>query len=60
MARTYERWFSTAGFAVVAFDFRHLGESGGTPRQLMSLRRYERIVADQIAFLQRHLVQGSR
>lgn len=40
MLDQYERRFSGAGFAVVAFDFRHLGESGGTPRQLMSLRRY--------------------
>lgn len=36
----YERWFSQAGFAVLAFDFRHLGESEGEPRQLMDLRRY--------------------
>ena len=40
MLDQYERRFSSAGFAVVAFDFRHLGESGGTPRQLMNLGRY--------------------
>lgn len=40
MLDRYEQRFSAAGFAVVAFDFRHLGESGGTPRQLMNLRRY--------------------
>lgn len=40
MLDQYERWFSQAGFAVVAFDFRHLGESGGSPRQLMNFRRY--------------------
>src|SRR4029453_14666710 len=40
MLDQYERWFSAAGFAVLAFDFRHLGESDGEPRQLMSLRRY--------------------
>ena len=51
MLDQYERWFSTAGFAVVAFDFRHLGESGGTPRQLMSLRRYFGDIDAAIAFI---------
>jgi uncharacterized protein len=27
--------FNAAGFSVLAFDFRRLGESGGTPRQLV-------------------------
>jgi len=31
MLDQYERWFSAAGFAVLAFDFRHLGESDGEP-----------------------------
>src|SRR4029450_4417670 len=42
MLDQYERWFSAAGFAVLAFDFRHLGESDGEPRQLMSLTRHFR------------------
>ncbi len=40
MLGQYEKWFSQAGLAVLAFDFRHLGESGGEPRQLVSARRY--------------------
>jgi alpha/beta superfamily hydrolase len=51
MLDQYERWFSQAGFAVVAFDFRHLGESGGAPRQLMSLGRYAEDIDAALAFI---------
>src|SRR5687768_836825 len=51
MLDQYERWFSEAGIAVLAFDFRHLGESGGTPRQLMSLRRYFEDIDAALAFI---------
>lgn len=49
MLGQYETWFSAAGFAVLAFDFRHLGESGGEPRQLVSQRRYARDVDAALA-----------
>jgi pimeloyl-ACP methyl ester carboxylesterase len=50
MLGQYERWFAQAGLAVVAFDFRHLGESGGEPRQLVSQRRYAEDVDAALAF----------
>ncbi len=51
MLDQYERWFSAAGLAVVGFDFRHLGESGGTPRQLMSIRRYFEDIDAALVFI---------
>lgn len=35
----YEQAFSDAGMVVLSFDFRNIGASGGTPRQLVSVRR---------------------
>lgn len=36
----YEDAFAAAGITVLSFDFRHLGASGGEPRQLVSLRKH--------------------
>ena len=47
----YERAFSAAGLAVLAFDFRHLGRSEGEPRGLMSVRRYLEDVRAALAFV---------
>jgi pimeloyl-ACP methyl ester carboxylesterase len=34
----FAKRFNDAGFAVLAFDYRHLGESGGQPRQVVRIR----------------------
>jgi uncharacterized protein len=33
----FAKRFHDAGYSVLAFDYRHLGESGGTPRQLVRI-----------------------
>jgi pimeloyl-ACP methyl ester carboxylesterase len=43
--RTYEQHFAAAGIATLAFDYRHLGESQGAPRQRLSLRRHRQDLA---------------
>lgn len=39
LARVYAEQFAEAGFAVLVFDYRHFGASGGDPRQLVDARR---------------------
>jgi len=38
LLENYAIRYQEAGFAVLAFDYRHFGESGGKPRQLMLIR----------------------
>jgi pimeloyl-ACP methyl ester carboxylesterase len=47
----YERHFAAAGIATFAFDYRHLGESEGLPRQQLSLRRHRQDLAAAIDFV---------
>ena len=42
--------FQAAGFSVLAIDFRHLGESGGMPRQVVRVREQLADYAAAIAF----------
>lgn len=37
----YAERFSDAGWAALAFDYRHLGDSGGEPRQLIDIARQQ-------------------
>ena len=47
----YARRFAAAGVAVLAFDYRHFGGSGGQPRHLWSVRRLRADVEAALAFL---------
>jgi pimeloyl-ACP methyl ester carboxylesterase len=47
----YEQHFADAGIATLAFDYRHLGSSGGTPRQRLSLRRHRQDIASALDFV---------
>lgn len=42
--------FAAAGLACLAFDYRHFGESGGEPRQLVDIRRQQDDWRAAIAF----------
>jgi pimeloyl-ACP methyl ester carboxylesterase len=51
MLAQYEQRFAAAGLATLAFDYRHTGESGGTPRQRITMRRHLQDVNAAHAFL---------
>ncbi len=42
--------FALAGFAVLIFDYRHLGESGGKPRQLIDIKKQREDLRNAIQF----------
>ncbi len=46
----YEQHFAGAGIATLAFDYRHTGDSGGLPRQRLSLRRHRQDICAAIEF----------
>lgn len=46
----YEHHFAGAGIATLAFDYRHTGDSGGLPRQRLSLRSHRRDIRAAIDF----------
>lgn len=41
LARVYAEQFAGAGFAVLVFDYRHFGVSGGEPRQLVDVQKQQ-------------------
>lgn len=47
----YEQHFAGAGIATLAFDYRHTGDSGGLPRQRLSLTRHRQDVCAAINFV---------
>ncbi|MBO2458167.1 alpha/beta hydrolase [Actinomadura violacea] len=46
----FARRFHEAGFGVLAFDYRHIGESGGQPRQIARVREYLQDWQNAVAF----------
>jgi fermentation-respiration switch protein FrsA (DUF1100 family) len=57
----YEQHFSASGIGTFAFDYRHLGESAGLPRQRLSLRRHRADLRAAIEFVRTlPSVDGSR
>jgi pimeloyl-ACP methyl ester carboxylesterase len=47
----YAQYFATAGIGTLAFDYRHLGESEGLPRQRLSLRLHRQDLNAAIDFV---------
>ncbi len=48
--RQYAERFQAAGFHALAFDYRHFGDSGGEPRQLISIARQHEDFHAALAF----------
>lgn len=57
----YAERFQAAGYACLVFDYRHFGDSEGTPRQLLDIRKQQQDWAAAIAFARsRPEVDGRR
>jgi pimeloyl-ACP methyl ester carboxylesterase len=57
----YAARFQAAGYACLVFDYRHFGDSEGTPRQLLSIRKQQQDWAAAIAYARmRPEVDGRR
>ena len=59
----YAEAFAEAGFAVVVFDYRHFGRSGGQPRQLLDIGRQQddyRAVIDAMGLLVQRWARAGR
>jgi pimeloyl-ACP methyl ester carboxylesterase len=54
MLAQYEQHFAAAGIATLAFDYRHTGESGGQPRQRISMIRQRADVHAALDFVMAH------
>ncbi|MGW4535951.1 alpha/beta hydrolase [Nocardia sp. NPDC004340] len=46
--------FADNGFAALVFDYRHWGRSGGTPRELLSIRRQREDYHTALSWARRH------
>jgi uncharacterized protein len=46
--------FAAAGLGVLTFDYRHLGESEGAPRQIVNVRRQRRDLKRAVQFARSH------
>ncbi|MFJ4654871.1 alpha/beta hydrolase [Nocardia sp. NPDC088792] len=50
----FAEFFAANGFAALVFDYRHWGQSGGTPRELLSIRRQREDYRTALAWARRH------
>ncbi len=61
MLAQYEQRFAASGIATLAFDYRNTGESGGQPRQHISLRAQRDDVEAALDFAETHpAIDGTR
>jgi dipeptidyl aminopeptidase/acylaminoacyl peptidase len=47
----YQAHFAEAGISTLTFDYRHLGDSDGEPRQQLSLRRHRQDIMSALNFV---------